>query len=93
MPRRLFQVEVTHKIFVTAFDAKEAARWAEMNVTEWSSDPPEDVHAVAIGTFEGEALPEDTRKSLPWAASGLSDEESDKPVQWWVDRVKKEQEP
>jgi hypothetical protein len=88
MSRRLFTVEVTHKIFVTAHTAEEAAKWAEYNVTEWSSDAPDDVHATPVRRHD--TFTPEIHASLPWAASGLSEEESDKTVQWWIDRAKRE---
>lgn len=89
--RRLFRVEIAYEIYVSAFDAKEAARWAERNVTEWSSDPPSDVHALPM--TKSHTLSEEILSSLPWAADGLSDEESDKTIEWWLERASKDQEP
>lgn len=81
--RQLYEVEITFRIFVTAFNRKNAESWAEDNVTEWSSDPPEITHSREVTEAYGNTLPAEVQLALPWAADGLSDDENNKPTRWW----------
>ena len=99
--RRIYEVEVTHRIFVTAVNEDAAARWVENNITEWSSDPAESVVASPIvlrDTFDpttGQIHPaklnlsDEVRQSIPWASDGLEEDECSLTVLQWVEREAK----
>ena len=84
---RIFEVEVVHRLYVSAESAEQAETWADAHANIWNSDPPESIVASAVTVKQGKALPEEVLGSLPWAAGGVADEEADKPVRWWVGRI------
>jgi len=83
--RRVYEVEVVHRVFVTALNEDSAARWVENNVTEWSSEMAESVVASAV--LPG--LSDEVKHLLPWAADGLDDDECNLTVLQWVEREAK----
>lgn len=81
--RQIFEVEITHRIRVTAFDEGSACRWVRSNVTEWSGDCPE---AILVRPLSKLDIVPDDRNSLPWSADGAADDEVDLTVLEWVER-------
>jgi hypothetical protein len=82
--RRVYEVEITHKVFVSALSESAATGWAENNVTEWSEDPAESVTATLVSSAS--AVPEEVLESLPWSADGLDNDECDLTVAEWIER-------
>jgi len=86
--RRVFEVLVTHKLLVSAFDDQEAERWVEDHVSTWSGEPVAEVFAFPLKVTS--TLTTEERESLPWAANGVSDAEARMTVEEWVEREAKE---